>query len=67
MVESGVGIAVLPETTARRCQRSMAIQVIALTDAWAPRHFTVCVRNFRSLPAHAQWLVQHLSTRPPSP
>jgi DNA-binding transcriptional LysR family regulator len=67
LVESGIGVAVLPETAARRCQRSMAIRIIPLTDAWAPRHFTVCVRSFRSLPAHAQWLVQHLSARSPSP
>jgi DNA-binding transcriptional LysR family regulator len=65
MVESGIGLAVLPETAARRCQRSMAIRVIALKDAWAPRHFTVCVRNLVSLSTHAQWLVQFLSRHSP--
>jgi len=65
MVENGIGLAVLPETAARRCQRSMAIRVIPLTDAWAPRHFTVCVRNFRSLAPHAQRLVECLSRRAP--
>jgi DNA-binding transcriptional LysR family regulator len=66
MVESGIGLAVLPETAARRCQRSMAIRIIALKDAWAPRHFTVCVRNLRSLSAHAQWLVKYLSRHSPA-
>ena len=61
LVESGIGLAVLPETAARRCQRSMAIRVIPLTDAWAARHFTICCRNFRSLPAHAQRFVEYLS------
>ncbi len=67
MVESGIGVAVLPETTARRCQLSMAIKIVTLTDPWAPRHFQVCVRSFKSLPGHAQWLVACLARRLPSP
>jgi DNA-binding transcriptional LysR family regulator len=63
MVENGIGIAVLPETTARRCERSMAIHVVPLTDGWAPRHFSVCIRDLKSLPTHAQWLVRHLCAR----
>lgn len=66
MVESGIGVAVLPETTARRCQQSMAIKIITLADPWAPRHFQVCVRSFKSLPAHAQWLVECLARQSPS-
>jgi DNA-binding transcriptional LysR family regulator len=61
MVESGIGIAVLPERAARRYQQSMAIQIVALTDGWAPRHFTICVRNFASLPPHAKRLVEYLN------
>jgi hypothetical protein len=60
MVESGTGLAVLPETAARRFQRSMAICVIPLTDNWALRHHAVCIRDFKSLPAHAQRLVECL-------
>jgi DNA-binding transcriptional LysR family regulator len=60
MVESGIGVAVLPERAARRYQQSMAIQIVALTDAWAPRHFTICVRRFASLPPQAKWLVECL-------
>lgn len=66
MVESGVGVAVMPETTARRCQQSMAIKIIALTDAWAPRHFQICVRSFKTLPAPAQWLVECLARNLPT-
>jgi DNA-binding transcriptional LysR family regulator len=64
MVEGGVGIAVLPETTARRCQQSMNIKIVALTDTWAPRHFQICVRSFKALPAHAQWLIECLARNP---
>jgi len=65
MVEKGIGVAILPETAARRCQQSMAIQAIPLTDTWAVRQLTICVRNFRSLPVHAQRLVEFLSSRTP--
>jgi molybdate transport repressor ModE-like protein len=61
MVESGIGVAVLPERAARRYQQSMAIQIVALTDGWAPRHFTICVRSFASLPPQAKWLVEYLN------
>ena len=60
VVETGIGLAVVPETAARRCQRSMSIRVVPLTDAWALRHLTICVRSFASLPAHARGLVEHL-------
>jgi molybdate transport repressor ModE-like protein len=60
MAEKGIGLAVLPETAARRSQESMAIRVIPLSDAWALRHLSICVRSMRSLPAHARRLVEHL-------
>jgi DNA-binding transcriptional LysR family regulator len=63
MVEKGIGVAILPETAARRSQQSMAIRVIPLTDTWALRPLTICVRSFRSLPAHAQRLVEFLRPR----
>jgi len=65
MVEKGIGVAILPETAARRCQQSMAIQAIPLTDTWALRQLTICVRSFGSLPVHAQRLVEFLNSRTP--
>ena len=67
MVEKGIGVAILPETAARRCQESMAIRIIPLTDTWARRHLMICVRSFRSLPVHAQRLVEFLRPRTPVP
>jgi molybdate transport repressor ModE-like protein len=63
MVESGIGLAVLPETAARRYRQSMAIRIISLTDAWALRHHAICVRTFRALSPHAQRLVEYLRSR----
>ena len=60
VVESGAGIAVVPATAARACQRTMAIRSIRLSDAWAERNLTLCVRDLDALPAHAVRLVEAL-------
>jgi DNA-binding transcriptional LysR family regulator len=67
MVEKGIGLAIMPETAARRSQQSMAIRIIPLTDTWALRNLSVCVRSMRSLPAHAHRLVEFLKPRTPVP
>src|SRR5882762_5518866 len=37
LVESNVGVGIVPETTARRVAKTMAIAAVALTDPWAVR------------------------------
>jgi DNA-binding transcriptional LysR family regulator len=59
MVELGVGIAVVPETAARRYRRG-AIQVIGLTDEWAIRKLSICCRQYIELSEHAKRLIDHL-------
>ena len=63
LVECKVGIGIVPETTARRVQKTMAIAVVPLTDPWAVRELTICVRNMKDLPLYARQLVEHLRTR----
>jgi molybdate transport repressor ModE-like protein len=60
VVGRGIGVAVVPATTARRYQRSAALRIIPLIDTWAPRRLTICVRSLAALPAHGQKLVEHL-------
>jgi DNA-binding transcriptional LysR family regulator len=60
MVERGVGVAVIPDTAARRCRRTMAIRRIPLSDPWAFRRLTICVRRRAELPAAARLLVAAL-------
>ena len=60
LVECDVGIGIVPETTARWATRAMAIVAVPLTDAWAVRDLTICIRSFRDLPTHARQLVEHL-------
>ena len=62
LVECNVGIGIVPETTARRVARTMAIVPVALTDAWAVRELTICIRSFDELPPYARQLVEHLRT-----
>jgi DNA-binding transcriptional LysR family regulator len=63
LVECKVGIGIVPETTARRVAKTMAIKAVALSDSWAARDLTICVRNRDELPAFAQQLVEHLRDR----
>lgn len=60
MVGNGVGLAVIPETAARRCRRAAAVSVARLTDAWALRHLHVCVRRSTDLAPAARLLFEHL-------
>jgi DNA-binding transcriptional LysR family regulator len=60
LVECNVGIGIVPETTARRAARAMGIVAVALTDPWAVRDLTICVRGISELPPLARQLVEHL-------
>ena len=60
LVECNVGVGIVPETTAQRIGRASAIATVRLTDAWALRELTICVRNEETLPPYARQLVDHL-------
>ena len=60
LVECNVGIGIVPQTTARRVARTMAIAAVPLTDAWAVRELAICIRSIEELPPYARQLVEHL-------
>src|SRR5580700_9934330 len=60
MVECKLGIGIVPETTARRVAKTMAIKAVTLSDPWAVRDLTICVKSRNELPAYARQLVEHL-------
>ena len=60
MVECHVGLGIVPETTARRAARTMAIALVGLRDAWALRELTLCIRDPAALPTSARQLVDEL-------
>jgi DNA-binding transcriptional LysR family regulator len=60
LVECHVGVGIVPETTVQRTVRNMAITSVRLSDAWALRELTICVRDEKALPPFARQLVDHL-------
>jgi DNA-binding transcriptional LysR family regulator len=65
MVAAGIGVAVMPEVAARRCARSMKIDIVRIRDSWANRRLAICARSFKSLPKPAQQLAEHLRKMAP--
>ncbi len=62
LVECNVGIGVVPQTTVERNARTMTLHRIELTDEWAIRRLTICVRKLKDLPTYTQDLVRHLAS-----
>lgn len=60
LVECGVGVGIVPQTTASRAARTMDLAVVELTDDWALRELTICVRSLEDLPPYARDLVEAL-------
>jgi DNA-binding transcriptional LysR family regulator len=60
LVEAGVGVGVVPQTTARRAEKAMALAVIELADDWAVRDLKIVVRALDDLRPYARELVEAL-------
>lgn len=60
LVESGVGVAIIPESAALRCKETMDLCVVQLTDPWSTRQLVLCVRDFAHQPVHIRELVEHI-------
>nr|WP_137827786.1 LysR substrate-binding domain-containing protein [Methylobacterium sp. L1A1] len=60
LVECGVGLGIVPETTARRAKRITDIALVPLRDPWAARDLMLCLRDLDALPPFAQDFVAHL-------
>jgi DNA-binding transcriptional LysR family regulator len=60
MVEANVGIAVLPDSFARRHSKIMKIDVVPFIDEWAERNLQICVRSLEALPKYVRELVDAL-------
>ncbi|HWK75003.1 MAG TPA: LysR substrate-binding domain-containing protein [Povalibacter sp.] len=67
LVECNVGIGVVPETTVERNSKALTLHRIELTDDWAPRRLSICVRKLSDLPTYAQELVKHLTAPAETP
>jgi DNA-binding transcriptional LysR family regulator len=60
LVECGVGVGVVPKTTAARAAKTMQLGVVELADDWALRELRICVRAMADLGLYARELVEAL-------
>jgi DNA-binding transcriptional LysR family regulator len=60
LVECGVGVGVVPQTTARRASQTMKLGVVDLADDWALRELKIVVRAEDELRPYARELVESL-------
>lgn len=61
MAAAGVGLGIVPATTARNCRRFMKIASARLADDWATRRFSVCTRAQEDIAPAARALAEHLN------
>ncbi|WP_297691799.1 LysR substrate-binding domain-containing protein [Phenylobacterium sp.] len=60
LVECGVGVGVVPQTTAARAARTMRLGVVELADEWAVRELKIVIRAEAELRPYARQLVESL-------
>jgi DNA-binding transcriptional LysR family regulator len=60
LVACGAGIAVMPQSSARRHARLLDIALVPLTEVFSVLALRLCVRRMAELPAHARNLVDAL-------
>lgn len=60
LIREGVGIGLVPERIAVNYLSSMGLELLSLKDAWAERHFLMCVDDRAVLPAPCRQLLNFL-------
>jgi DNA-binding transcriptional LysR family regulator len=60
LVDSGVGVAIIPESVARRHAKHLGIAIVGLLDDWAVRDLKIAARDLQSLAAPAKALIDVL-------
>ncbi len=64
--QCGVGVGIVPRSSAERFSDAGRLAIVPLADAWAERRLQIAVRSLASLPAYAQQLVAHLRAAMPT-
>lgn len=60
LVQAGVGVGIVPESTAHGMSRLLDVGAVTLSDAWATRQLLICVQSRQGLSARACRLLDHL-------
>lgn len=63
MVETGVGIGVIPESSAMRYQQTMNLSIRTLDEPWAIRERSILVRDLDALPGCVKALINLIRPR----
>jgi DNA-binding transcriptional LysR family regulator len=63
MVEARLGIALVPKHHAARYVATAPLVAVPLDEAWAERHWKICVRDVDSAPMAVRLLIRHLTAR----
>ena len=63
LVASGVGVGIVPASTAEALRRDGALRVIELTDPWAQLPLSLCMRRRAELAPSAARLLDYLASR----
>lgn len=67
MVQSRLGIGVLPSRIGRAYAKALRIRLLSLDEPWARRTLVVAVRTFDAMAPAVRLLVEHLLSTPPEP
>jgi DNA-binding transcriptional LysR family regulator len=67
LVEAGLGVAVMPRTTAERLARVHEVKVLTLAEPWARREYQLALRRQEVQPAVVQRFVDALTAAVPEP
>jgi DNA-binding transcriptional LysR family regulator len=60
LIGQGAGIALMPESAARRFGTPDLVRILSLTEPFFERELILCVRHLATLPLYARALVEHL-------
>jgi DNA-binding transcriptional LysR family regulator len=60
MIGAGVGVGIVPESTALRYQQAMGLALVELSDSWCVRERYILTRDRTALPGYAQALMDRL-------
>ncbi|WP_276606547.1 LysR substrate-binding domain-containing protein [Ramlibacter rhizophilus] len=63
MVQSGLGIGLVPDRAFELLAPMGGLEAVPLTDAWALRELQLVARDFATLPATARLLAEHLGAQ----
>ena len=63
VVAANLAISIVPFEVGSPYARMLGFKLIALTDTWAQRRFTVCFQNIGNLQPAARRMVDHLVER----